>query len=56
MGAIKMGIPEDELQGLVNDWRRANPSIVKFWRQVEADAKQFWRYILLAWRPRRHSA
>ncbi|USL89220.1 DNA polymerase [Bacillus phage vB_BceS_LY1] len=31
MGALKSGIPEDELQGIVNDWRKANPNIKKFW-------------------------
>ena len=40
MGALKMGIKEDELQGLVNAWRKANPNIVKFWRRVEAAAKR----------------
>ena len=40
MGALKMGIKEDELQGLVNAWRTANPNIVKFWRRVEAAAKR----------------
>lgn len=40
MGALKMGIKEDELQGLVNAWRKANPKIVKFWRRVEAAAKR----------------
>ena len=38
--ALKMGIKEDELQGLVNAWRKANPNIVKFWRRVEAAAKR----------------
>ena len=40
MGALKMGIKEDELQGLVNAWRTANPNIVKFWRRVEVAAKR----------------
>jgi DNA polymerase I - 3''-5'' exonuclease and polymerase domains len=35
MGAIKMGIPEDELQGIVDAWRLANPAIKKLWRKVE---------------------
>lgn len=34
MGAVKMGVPEDELQGLINDWRNANPHIVKLWTEV----------------------
>lgn len=40
MGALKMGIEEDELQGLVNAWRKANPHIVRFWKRVEAAAKR----------------
>lgn len=34
MGALEMGIPEDELQGLINDWRSANGHIVKLWYEV----------------------
>lgn len=34
MGAVEMGVPEDELQGLINDWRNANPHIVKLWTEV----------------------
>lgn len=34
MGAVEMGEPEDELQGLINDWRNANPHIVKLWTEV----------------------
>ena len=34
MGALDMGIPEADLQGLVNDWRAANPKIVKFWKNI----------------------
>lgn len=40
MGALKMGIEEDELQGLVNAWRKANPNIVQFWKRVESAAKR----------------
>ena len=32
-------IPEDELQGIVDMWRNANPHIVKLWRDYEAAAK-----------------
>ena len=35
MGAAKLGIPEDDLQGIVNAWRKANPAIVDFWWQVD---------------------
>lgn len=34
MGTVEMGVPEDELQGLINDWRNANPHIVKLWTEV----------------------
>ena len=36
MGALKMGLNESELPGLVNQWRCSNPSIVKFWYDTEA--------------------
>ncbi|MDK6688299.1 DNA polymerase [Aerococcus urinae] len=35
MGALEMGIPENELQGLVDQWRRANSKIVDFWYDTE---------------------
>jgi len=38
MGALKMGIAEDELPKLVKMWRNANRSIVKYWYEVEAAA------------------
>ena len=31
MGAVDMGIPEEELKPLVDAWRTANPNIVKLW-------------------------
>ncbi|MBR1443627.1 MAG: hypothetical protein IJ583_08845, partial [Firmicutes bacterium] len=31
MGAVDMGIPEEELKPLVDAWRDANPNIVKLW-------------------------
>ena len=34
MGAVEMGVPEDELQGLINDWRNANPHIVQLWDRI----------------------
>lgn len=34
MGAVEMGVQENELQGLINDWRNANPYIVRFWYEV----------------------
>lgn len=38
MGAINMGLEEDELQGLVDSWRNANPNITRFWKTVERSA------------------
>lgn len=35
MGALDMGLSEDELQPLVNAWRSANPNIVRFWWAVD---------------------
>lgn len=34
MGALKMGLTEDELQPLVDTWRNANPAIVRLWYDV----------------------
>lgn len=35
MGAIEMGLTEDELPPLVDAWRQTNPNIVKFWWDVD---------------------
>ncbi|MHC3681979.1 DNA polymerase [Streptococcus suis] len=35
MGALDMGLTEEELQPLVNSWRQANPNIVLFWWDVD---------------------
>ena len=39
MGAMDMGLSEDELYPLVQSWRSANPHIVDFWWQVDAAVK-----------------
>ncbi len=39
MGALKMGIPEEDLPGLVSAWRAANPHIAAFWTLIENAAK-----------------
>lgn len=38
MGALKMGITEEELPDIVSRWRGANPNIVRLWYEVEANA------------------
>ena len=35
MGALEMGLKDDELQPLVTAWRNSNPNIVKFWWAVD---------------------
>lgn len=40
MGALEMGLQEDELQPLVASWREANPKIVQFWWDVDRAAKE----------------
>lgn len=35
MGAIKMGLKEEELPEIVAAWRESNPNIVKLWRKIE---------------------
>ena len=36
MGALEMGLKEEELQPLVTAWRNSNPNIVKFWWAVDS--------------------
>ena len=38
MGAITMGIPEEDLQGIVDAWRSSNPAIVSFWWDIDKAA------------------
>ena len=35
MGALRMGLAEDELKPIVDAWRAANPHIVWLWQEVE---------------------
>lgn len=44
MGALDMGLDEDELPPLVDAWRQANPHIVKFWWDVDKAAMEAVRY------------
>ena len=39
MGALDMGLSEDELQPLVDSWRASNPNIVQFWWDVDRCVK-----------------
>lgn len=38
MGALDMGVEEHELQGLIDNWRAANPHIVSLWWAVDKAA------------------
>ena len=38
-GADKMGLTDQEMQEIVNNWRAASPNIPKFWRTTEAAVK-----------------
>lgn len=40
MGALDFGLTEDELQPLVDAWRKASPNIVKFWWDVDSAVKK----------------
>lgn len=39
MGALEMGLSEDELQPLVDMWRSSNPNIVRFWWEIDRCVK-----------------
>lgn len=40
MGALDMGLSEEELQPLVKLWRESNPHIVQYWWNVDAAVKK----------------
>lgn len=40
MGALDMGLTEDELPSLVDAWRQSNPNIVRFWWDVDRAAME----------------
>jgi len=44
MGAIEMGLTEDELPPLVEAWRQSNPHIVALWWDVDHAAMEAVRY------------
>jgi DNA polymerase len=39
MGALEMGVPEDELEPIKQAWREANPEVVDLWYALENAAK-----------------
>ena len=39
MGALEMGLSENELRPLVDAWRTSNPNIVRFWWDVDSAVK-----------------
>lgn len=43
MGALDMGLDENELQPLVDAWRQANPNIVRLWWDVDSAVKKVIR-------------
>lgn len=43
MGGEKMGLSEDEMNDIVNNWRNANPAIVRLWKDVEDAARMVIR-------------
>ena len=40
MGALEMGIPEEELKPLVDAWRESNPNITRLWWDVDQAVKE----------------
>ena len=49
MGALEMGVPEEELQPLVNAWRNANPNIIRLWWDVDHAVKTAIRQKTTVW-------
>ena len=44
MGALEMGLDEEELPPLVDAWRQSNPNIVRFWWDVDHAATEAVRF------------
>ena len=44
MGALEMGLTEEELPPLVDAWRQANPNITRLWWDVDRAAMEAVRY------------
>ena len=43
MGALEMGLAEEELPELVSAWRSSNPNIVRFWWDVDRAVKKAFK-------------
>lgn len=43
MGALQMGLKEEELPEIIDSWREANPKIVQYWWDVEKAAMQSFK-------------
>jgi DNA polymerase len=50
MGALEMGLQEDELQPIVTAWREANPAIVSLWWLIDNAARDTVRNHRESWR------
>lgn len=44
MGGESMGLTEEEMSEIVDNWRNANPAIVRLWKDVEAAARMVIHY------------
>ena len=44
MGALEMGLTEEELQPLVTAWREANPNITRFWWDIDSAVRKVVMY------------
>ena len=50
MGALRMGLKEEELKPIVDAWRESNPAITKFWWQIDAAVNETVSARLPEWR------
>lgn len=48
-GADKMGLSENEMQDIIDKWRKKSPNICQLWRDVENGAKKAIRHKSLEW-------
>ena len=49
MGALEMGLTEEDLQPLVNSWRATNPMITAFWWDIDRAVKTTIRHLRRRW-------